>query len=241
MEKSLAPAVAIAVVACALLAAQADEPRFGRGPWIFEQRGTSASTPLTIRYNGRLSSPARIQLDGATVATLSVTPAPCGQGRECEPADCGCHGVDRFLLSIVQTNGTEVARTHLWAAYGTFDVVPLDLVDGPGDELMIVRVLGRSAPPNGHDLKILKVAAGRLVDLVEPVRIAGNLSGTPMVCGQWRSRVAVDGQARKPRPLWIRNEVIVPDGCRLDAAGRANTLRKEHRQLVFTAGRYQPR
>ena len=129
----------------------------------------------------------------------------------------------------------------MWAAYGTFEIVPLDLVDGPGDELMIVRVPGRSAPPNRHDLKILKVAAGRLVDLVAPVRIAGNLAGTPMVCGQWRSRVAVDSQDRKRRPLLIRNEVIVPDGCRLDDAGRANTLRKEHRQLVFTAGRYQQR
>jgi hypothetical protein len=62
-----------------------------------------------------------------------------------------------------------------------------------------------------------------------------------MACGQGRSRVAVDGQARKPRPLTIRNEVIVTEGCRLDDEGRADTLRSEHRQLVFTDGRYQQR
>lgn len=38
---------------------------------------------------------------------------------------------------------------HLWAAYGMFDIVPVNLVDGPGDELVIVRVPLHESPPIG--------------------------------------------------------------------------------------------
>lgn len=179
-----------------------------------------------------------VRLNDGTLAALAIRPAPCSAGEKCDPADCGCHAVDRFDLSLTNA-GQTVARTSVWAAYGTFDIVPFDLAGGNGDELLIIRALGRSAPPNGLELKILQVEGDRLIELLGAEQIAGNLSGTPMVCGEWRSRVIVEEQARKPRSLLIRNEVIVPDGCRLDEPGRAAALRSERRHLLFARGRYQ--
>ena len=46
--------------------------------------------------------------------------------------------------------------------------------------------------------------------------IAGNLSGAPMVCGQWRDQVTIDAQAPKPRSLAVRHHVLVPANCALD-------------------------
>lgn len=228
---------AIVGIGVGTLAAQDGEPRFGTGPWIFTQRAGASTAAATSRYNGRLSTPLSVRLDDGTVATVSVTPAPCGAGETCDSADCGCHNADRFLLTVARPD-QEIARTHLWAAYGTFDVVANDLVGGMGDELLIVRALGRSAPPNGLDLKILQIQETRLIELLDSEQVAGNLGGTPMVCGQWRSRVTIDADGSKPRGLSIVNDVIVPTSCTLYNPRDAVTRRAEVRQLGFAAGRY---
>ena len=99
------PLVALALACTASLAAQGYQPRFGSGPWIFLQRGVVVSPPVAIRYDGKLSSPAQLELDNGTTATLSVRPAPCDTSETCAPADCGCHGVDRFALTIEDSDG----------------------------------------------------------------------------------------------------------------------------------------
>jgi hypothetical protein len=45
-------------------------------------------------------------------------------------------------------------------AYGKFQIVPVDLVDGVGDELVVVRVPNHSSPPIRCDMKIWKLSAG---------------------------------------------------------------------------------
>ena len=213
------------------------------GPWfhpllVVTYHGADESEAPRIQYKGKLSPSPEVRLDDGTVAMLAVTPAPCGRDEQCEPADCGCHGVDRFLLSIASEDG-EIARAHVWAAYGTFDIVPLDLVDGPGEELIIERRLGRSAPPTGLELKIVRIAHRQLIDLVDPVQTAGTLSGTPMVCGMWTSRVTVNDAAAKPRSLWLETLVSLRAGCVLDEPGRVAPLTSERRELVLVDGRYQ--
>jgi hypothetical protein len=144
-----------------------------------------------------------------------------------------------------------VARLPLSAAYGVFDLVPVDLVDGPGDELVIVQIPTHASPPIGIDLRIWKLGATVSVDLVEPLRVAGYLETIERAvpCARWRVHLLLDPLAAKPRrislvgefaaevdpsqPMWI---------CHLSrrgAKGAAALRRGEN--LRFSDGRYRLR
>src|SRR5688572_11096254 len=136
-----------------------DEPRFGRGPWIFLQRGDGAAVPALTLWGDWAGGIGQMRLDDGRIGNVSVKHATCKPPERCEPIDCGCLATDRYRVTVSDPFGAIVASTDVWAAYGDFHIVPFDLVDGPGDELLIVRVLGRSAPPKGHDLKILQITS----------------------------------------------------------------------------------
>ena len=73
-----------------------------------------------------------IRLDDGSLGTRRVETRPCGAGEDCGPYDCGCpveH--DSYWIEITGADGRVVSRMHLWAAYGAFQVVPVDIVDGP--------------------------------------------------------------------------------------------------------------
>ena len=234
--------LAVGLVLCAApLGGQRDQPRFGSGPWVLLEKGGGAAPAPSAGFAGTLFGPRNLRLDSGSTATFRVQHQPCLKPEDCDAPDCGCHGADRYRLSIADDTGALVATTLLWAAYGTFDVIPVDLVDGPGDELLIVRSLGRSSPPNGMDLKILRIEGTQLRELLATHQIAGNFSGRPMVCGQWRSRVVIDAEARKPRPIRLDNEIIVAAGCTLDAPADADEMRRRSTTLGLQGGRYVAR
>jgi len=57
--------------------------------------------------------------------------------------------------------GAARPRFDLWASYARFEVIPVDLVNGLGDKLLIVRGIARPSALSGHDLKILGIVEGK--------------------------------------------------------------------------------
>ena len=221
--------------------------QFWASPWVFDQRGS----PLRALHNAMrqtFGGPFEIRLDDGSRGTLRVESRPCVPGDDCEPVDCGCPlDYESYWVEVVDARGERAARMHLWAAYGVFDVVPVDLVGGPGDELIIVRIPAHASPPVGHDLKIWQLGRTKPVDLLEPVPVAGLFDTQPIGCAQWRMRLVVDLASAKPRAVSLRSEFAArprPGGttiCRLidDAVARHASLQRGH-VLRFERGRYRP-
>ena len=218
------------------------------GPWVFSEIAPGAALDrIHHSMNGNAARQTMsLHLDDGTIGTLSVTAGPCN-GQECGPDDCGCLSPDSYWIDAVDSAGHRVAHLHLWAAYGVFDVVPVDLIDGPGDELVIVRTPAHSAPPHPPDLKIWKIRSRRPTDLVaggEQEWFAGRFdSGDGAVfCTNWRSRLFVDPDAAKPKPISLRVDFASAPGCQLNPNGAAQLKRSNHeRVLRYQAGTYHLR
>jgi hypothetical protein len=143
-----------------------------------------------------------------------------------------------------------MARWRSGAVYGVFDLVPVDLVDGPGDELVLVRIITVSAPPSGLELQLWKLGLTAPVALVDPIRVTGYLGTTEgaIPCARWRVRVLLDPLATKPRPIALAAEFAAymnlsePTfrACRLNSQGAsgAAALRRGE-SLRFSDGRYR--
>ena len=226
---------------------------FWQGPWVFRQRGTQrAEWPrLHVSMGAASGGPVPIRLDDGSTGTLRVDSRPCGASDNCEPFDCGCPLDDEsFWIEVANAAGQRVARLHLWAAYGTFDIVPIDLVDGAGDELVIVRIPAHSAPPIGPDLKIWKPGPTAPIVLAEPLRVAGYLTtagGGAIPCARWRVRLLVDPAAAKPRAIQLQADLAASVDssdpasiCRLDREGTdAATALKRGELLRLQGARYR--
>ena len=215
------------------------------GPWVFSEIASHAALG---RIHHRTNANAARQtiplhLDDGTTGKLSVTAGPC-DGEECDPDDCGCMLPDSYWIDAVDSVGHRIAHLHLWAAYGVFDVVPVDLIDGPGDELVIVRTPAHSAPPHPPDLKIWKIKSRRPTNLVaggEQEWFAGRLdSGDGAIfCTDWRSRLFVNPDAPKPRPISLHVDLAAAPGCQLNPNGGAQLKQINHeRVLQYQAGTY---
>ncbi len=205
--------------------------------WVFVNRGSDPPSRALLHYNP-LTQDVQIRLDDGHIATLRAEQRACDPADNCEPSDCGCLRDDSYWLTVKDTQGRVVGRVHLWAAYGDLQIIPVDLVDGPGDELLVVRMGARSSPPSGHDLKVLKLAGATPVELLSSHRIAGTLAGTPMACGRWRSRLSVNPEETKPRSIRIHQEVLIPRDCVIDNASDAEAIRKQQPVLTYSDGRY---
>ena len=196
--------------------------------------------------------PVFFHLDDGTVGTLHVyagacvNPAECGGPRD----DCGCFESDSYWIDVLDLTGRTVAHLHLWAAYGDFDVVPVDLVDGRGDELVIVRRPAHSAPPTGLDLRIWKLSSARAEPLLaeQSLAVSGYLQTVEgaVPCATWRTRLLIDRSSTKPRTIALRADFAVDDwpesGCHPSNAGTQdmNHLKRE-RRLQFEDGHYHLR
>ena len=225
---------------------------FWKGSWIYSS-GTQRAAIAGLHHTmGAASVDAMpIRLDDGSTGTLRVTAGPCTTIDECGPSDCGCFAVDSFWIDVTDSRGHRAAHLHLWAAYGNFDVIPVDLVDGPGDELVIVRMHQRAAPPPGPDLKLWKVGATKPTDLIqrkgddELFFLGGRLLTVEgaVPCAQWRTRLTVNLDAPKPRPLARRAEFAASDwpdaGCHLSREGAEEMAAlKRHQLLRFEKGGY---
>ncbi len=190
---------------------------FWAGPWVFETRG-AVSTPLAALDNSsgqQTNGPIRLRLDDASDGTLRIESRPCRPADDCEPDDCGCPlERESYWIEVLNARGVVVARMHLWAAYGIFQIIPVDLIDGPGDELMIVRVPAHSSPPIGYDLKIWKIGQTKPTVLGGQDRVAKLLGSYPIGCARWRTLLSVATGA-KPRPITLRTEFGAAPCCRI--------------------------
>jgi hypothetical protein len=220
---------------------------FWNGPWAREAVG-AASKPLAAldNTNGQpTNGPAPIRLDDGSEGTLRVESRPCTPSDDCAPYDCGCT-VDRdsYWIDVADAHGRAVAHMHLWAAYGKFQIVPVDLIDGVGDELLIVRVPAHSSPPIGYDLKIWKIGATTPVEIGGSERLANTFNSLPFGCARWRDVMSIDRTAAKPRPITLQTEFGAPACCHVYAEDAAEVadLRRDH-VLRFDAasGKYVAR
>jgi hypothetical protein len=131
-------------------------------------------------------------------------------------------------------------------------VVPIDLIDGPGDELSIVRRPQHASPPHGPDLKIWKLNTGRAADLLGPPQewfdVAGYIATIEGAgpCVRWQTRLLVDLGMAKPRSIRLLPDFAADDfsesGCHLsDEGGKKVAALKADRQLQFADGKYRLR
>lgn len=216
-------------------------------PWVHAAGPPHKPLP-SMHFDGHtLSGSNTVKLDDGRSGTLKVDARPCAPPEPCAAQDCGCFAHDSFWISVLDPTGRVVASRHLWAAYGFFDTVAVDLIDGPGDELFVIRSPGRGAPPIGRDLKILSVSSERqilLSDGAEPVWLAQNIGSTPVACARWRSRLEVDLTESKPRVLTLITNVGAAPCCRVfDEEQRSLPIVRARRVLRFdqTSGLYTMR
>src|SRR5262249_16871111 len=170
---------------------------------------------------------------------LRVESRRCTPSDDCEPLDCGCVNPEESLwISVADASGRRVARMHLWAAYNRVQIVPVDLVDGPGDELVIFRIPNHSSPPMGWDLKIWKIGATKPIVLGGLERVAELLNSTPIGWGRWRTFLAVDAAEAKPRTIRLNTEFAATGCCRVHPSGRQQVAQlRRSEKLRFDVGR----
>jgi hypothetical protein len=239
---------------------------FWQGPWVFSAGRNGAVAHLHNTMEMATNGPIPIRLDDRSTGTLRVEAAPCNSADEC-PDDCGCFANDSYWIDVADSKGRNVSHLHLWAAYGVFDIVPIDLIGGPGDELMIIRIPQHASPAHGPDLKIWKLSPKKPVDLLarddknwklgsRPIDldtgdavwfpVAGPLRtvDTAVSCADWRAHLFVSSKDAKPRSIALRADFATadPSGCQLsaDGADQAAVLRQAH-MLRFEGGAYRMR
>jgi hypothetical protein len=229
---------------------RAFDAAFWEGPWVSAQNGTTPKAlPALHNTMGALTNgPLPIRLDDGSTGTVRIESRPCTAADHCEPFDCGCPlPYESYWIDVDDSVGRTVAHLHLWAAYGVFDVVAVDLVDGQGDELMIIRVPAHASPRVGPDLKIWKLAPTKPIDLVDPLAVAGWLGTTKgaVSCAGWRTSLSVNLMGAKPRPIALQGEFAAmtdwqPCDLNRQGSGRVATL-KRGQVLHFQGGKYRLR
>ena len=138
--------------------------------------------PSTTRPSSRRTVPFRSAWTTGVTAPCELNRGHARRRRTATPFDCGCplEREDSYWIEVADGRGRAVARMHLWAAYGKFQIVRSISIDGPGDELLIVRVPAHSSPPAGYDLKIWKIGETKPVELGGSERVANPLITYPL-------------------------------------------------------------
>ena len=217
------------------------EQSFWDGPWAFAAGGPT-QVPLPALDNSTFqptNGPIPVRLDDGSGGALRVEMRACAPSEDCEPFDCGCplEREDSYWIDVVDGRGRAVARMHLWAAYGKFQIVPIDLIDGPGDELLIVRVPGHSAPPAGYDLKIWKIGRTKPVEIGGSERVAKLFDSNPIGCARWRTFLSIDPAEAKPRSIALRTEFGSTPCCRIETEEPNLAGMRRGQVLRFDSGR----
>jgi hypothetical protein len=200
-----------------------------------------------------MQAPVAIRLNDGSTGTLRVEAKPCEED-ECQPAthDCGCFAPDSYWIVVTRADGQAVARMPLWAAYGMFDIVPVDLVDGPGDELVIARIGHRGSPPFPPDFWVWKIGGSKPLDLFAPrsfeewLRSYLGSSVGPhdaVACAELLRRLSIDPTAPKPRRIAVTTSTsMLHPGCHLTREGRQEVATERRPQaFVLKAGVYRRR
>ncbi len=104
---------------------------FWDGPWAFAAGGPTRA-PLPALDNSTFqptNGPIPVRLDDGSDGALRVESRACAPSEDCTPYDCGCplERADSYWIEVADGRGRAVSRMHLWAAYGRFQIVPIDL------------------------------------------------------------------------------------------------------------------
>jgi hypothetical protein len=182
---------------------------------VFSSSGDRAAQPLPRIDNAvrpqrpRSLRPIAFKLDDGSVGSIAADLAPPDIPTPQGPIQ----DFDSFIVRVRDARGRQTAQMPLRAAYGDFQLVPVDLIDGPGDELLVFRNDAHSSPPTGYEMRIMALGGSTPIDLGSRDRVS-NLFGTrPISCARWRQYVYVDMRAAKPRPLMLKGEVAAESCC----------------------------
>jgi hypothetical protein len=180
--------------------------------------------------------------DDGSIGRVAVESRECSASDGCGTDDCGSD--DNVLIQVFNSSAQRVATWLRCAAYGAFSLVPVDLINGRGDELIFVYRYGRSSPPSGLDLAIWSFRSDQPVLVSDTIRVADYLS-TPcgaVACIWWQTRLVIGEDARKPRMVTLRATFEPFNGLmeNLDRMGRreAAALRAAP-ALAYRGGRYR--
>jgi hypothetical protein len=214
------------------------EKAFEEGPWVFDSTGASRRALPHIDHTVYPfdSRPIRIRLDDGSTGTLRAEPRPC----EDKP-DCKFKSDDVYWMRIMTSTGRELTHFQIVAAYGLFQAVPVDLIGGPGDEIMMFFQGGHAVPPVGYDLHIWTAGAAGVAEIGTLHQASNSLGTMPFSCGYLRRLFSVNRAAAKPRS--IRFQVILgadaacavssEDQIDIDAARRQTLLRFQDGKYVL--------
>jgi hypothetical protein len=216
------------------------------GPWVFEKfpGGWKALSEVDNSRGYLKHNPIKVRLDDDTWGTLNVEKRDCQLGDDCSPYDCGCFKYDSYWIHIRNAEGKGISDYHLWAAYGGFEIIPIDLVDGPGDELIIIRIPNRGSPSVGRQLRIWKIGGKKPIELMSDMDflVASWLNGC--CCSIWRDTLYI-AEGSKP-PSLILKKTIGANACCTYVGGEGvfkdwGSLKIEWRQILSysqTMGKY---
>jgi hypothetical protein len=201
-------------------------------PWAFVRSATGTSPLPTLKKWLQHQGPPdalTVRLDDGTHGTLRVNRV-CQRNDDCPPGDW-----DGFWIEIRRPNGSRVARQRLDFWYHAFEIVPVDLVDGPGDELLIASIFTRASPPTGSTLQIWRLGVGT-ANIGDMHKIENSLNWP--TCAWWRALLTVDLRDEKPRTIAVTTDLAAQPCCRV-LSQQVLDLRRNH-ALRFDpkAGRY---
>ncbi len=208
-------------------------------PWALA-RTKSGTAPLRVHRFGasETSSPIPLRLDDGTTGRLHVIERECSRGEDCSPYDCGCTArAESYWIEIRRRDGSLLSRKHLWAVYARFQIVAVDLIDGPGDELLVARTPAHASPPIGWDLKIWRIGT-QIAESGSLPHLTYSLPSNSAGCAWWIAMLTVDTNAAKPRDISVRTEFGRVDCCTGVSTQHAASLKLPH-ALRFDAKRQQ--
>lgn len=182
---------------------------------MFSRSGAEAPTPLpridnAVRPQSSVSlRPIAFKLDDGSVGSITAELAPPDI-----PAPQGpIQDFDSFIVRVRDARGRQMTAMPLRAAYGDFQLVPVDLIDGPGDELLVFRNDAHASPPTGYEMRIVSLGGPTPVELGSRDRVCNLFATRPIGCARWRQYVYIDTHAAKPRPLRLKGEVAAEPCC----------------------------
>ena len=216
-----------------------DLAAFWDPPWVYYQSGVENAIPVpTLRLRGLSERKPTgywsvpVRFDDGTTGTFRVAPYSS------LPKD-----IDHARIQVRSPSDRVVSETDWYAAYGQLSITPIDLLGGPGDELIIVEIKTHASPPTGHSMAVWTISTPTPTLISQPLDVANLFASEQIGCARWKSVALVDMTTPKPRSLLLQPHFAAslkgfpPDlGCR-PAKEQVRTRRRD-RRVVFDGSRY---
>ena len=174
---------------------------------------------VTVSFVSTPSAVLPIHLDDGTKATAQVESTVEGDG--------GYLLSDSFQLHVTYAGGEKQFKAEFLACYHAFQLAAVDLVGGPGDEILLVSQQERGWPAFSPLLQIYAIADSGLIDLGE-VELGASITA----CGaQWEEHVHIQ-PGPKPLRLWLIRSINLLGCAEEPEVGYERAITK--RELSFS-------